>query len=170
MSYSSYGGAAWRHDGIDRLRVDRSDAFFLDGQIVSTPGSWPGFQHSAVADGTAQPYHVIIGEGKQYIGLFKQSGVKLWGFHPDLIADVARESARWALASPAKGHKGRECTLQQGGLRVAWWYDDNFYVGARIAARGVVWRGWSGYGVVANYRPEDGLNERVARKARMLLE
>ena len=163
MSFSDYGGVAVRNDGTERRTPERCDAFLRRGEagleVVSTPGTWPGFAHSD-ADACQ---HVIIGEGKRFVGLYKQSTAKLWGFPRDVIESVgvAAEVAL-NLIGAARG----KLVIERRSLRIVWWYDDALYVGARLRVKGASWFGWSGYLIGAGHEQFEWRSARVERSAR----
>jgi hypothetical protein len=162
MAYSDYGGYAYRNG--ERVE-ERSDAVLTTEGIKSTPGLWPGW---ILPDGRGgNSFHVLLGDGPIYVGLYKQSCVSVFNNgeevplvglvkdqHPpeairvydhdeDKIEyvneDAFRESKRNLVVSVA-----------DHTLEIFWANDDNCYVYARLTQPdGVKWTGWSGYGVGA---------------------
>jgi hypothetical protein len=152
MSYSDYGGYAYRNG--ERVE-DRSDFTLLPGGgSFGTPGAYPGF--AAIAGGASQEdvekivsaphHHAVLGDGPIFVGLHKQSSVLVYretpeGFEsveiPDEWEDIDDESRR-------------EWTVDGVKIEAVRTQEDNYYQYVRVTQpNGVVWHGWSGYGVGA---------------------
>lgn len=177
MAYSDYGGYAY----LNGVRAtDRSDAVITD-IVKSVPGMWPGFAFMAqgLSPNEAAKLkdenpngHVVLGDGPLYVGLYKQSTVRVWlgGKEINLLPQgvdlpdglVSREDWQGnptedasldALGWAQKNHDRvpAEFAFPDGStLSVVWTEQDNFYVYAKLAhPNGNVWAGWSGYGVGA---------------------
>lgn len=138
MAYSDYGGYAYRNGIRDE---QRSDAVLSPEGIKSTPGSWPGW---TIPEGRyAASYHVLLGDGPIFVGLYKQSTIRLHrlGEEIELPADfVEDDDADSASRFEIDGYTLEAIRLQT----------DNHYIYARLTQPdGVVWTGFSGYGVGA---------------------
>jgi hypothetical protein len=72
MAYSDYGGYAYKN----RQRVvERSDAVLSPEGIKRTPGMWPGWTLEEGRSGVS--FHVLLGDGPIFVGLFKQSSLSI---------------------------------------------------------------------------------------------
>lgn len=146
MAYSDYGGLAYRNG----TRVlERSDVVITETGIASTPGQWPGW---LLAEGRCGgSYHVVLGDGPVLVCLRKQS-----------LSRVLKDGMELFAYGDLGGHiddgrKITEVTKEFDGykLRVVHQEEDNCYVYAELTEpSGVVWHGFSGYGVGAGF--EDG--------------
>lgn len=159
MAYSDYGGYAYRNG--ERVE-ERSDAVFSTEGIKSTPGMWPGW---ALPEGRGGgSYHVLLGDGPVHVALYKQSSVTLFlnGEEKNLVEIAATdlpEGRVWEhegvkhLDVPYPFTNDVEPTvfeIEGHRLEVRWVEDDNFYCFARLTQPdGIVWTGFSGYGVGA---------------------
>lgn len=160
MAYSDYGGYAYK-DG--KRREDRSDAVIDEGLIKSTPGMWPGFTIPAGRAGGS--YHVLLGDGPIFVGLYKQSTVSVsrLGESIDLLS-IAVGLPEEAIGQWDDGEKYLDTSFFSDGdyedparfeidgyrIEVYWIYDDNYYQFVKLSQPdGSVWHGWSGYGVGA---------------------
>jgi hypothetical protein len=156
MAYSDYGGYAYR----DGVRVpERSDCVLSPEGIKSTPGAWPGWTLPEGRGGHS--FHVVLGDGDVMLALYKQSTFQLYRRGEQL------EEIR--LLAPGQCVKIR---TYEGGVRIdtedlinddplvfvvdghtiTIWLteEDNYYIYAKLEQPdGVVWTGWSGYGVGA---------------------
>lgn len=162
MAYSDYGGYAYRNG--ERVE-ERSDcAIKPDGDLLSTPGMWPGFARHAMGAGKEQwpNGHAVLGESPLYLVLYKQGIGGL--YYNDKPLDMSR-----MLLDPQEGDffewqgqrhidsgkfkdSGRTAVLECEGVRISiyWEVTDNHYVHAKMEfPSGVTWTGWSGYGVGA---------------------
>ena len=172
MAYSDYGGYAYRNG----TRVEaRSDCQISpDGDMYGKPGMWPGF--AAMIDGGQVEYkkrkewpsgHAVLGDGPVYVVLYKQTTIMIYRGSDRLdaidilvgyIPDGAVKNYEY------DGKKGRyieyEAFIRSGKpavfgvdgcvITVHWVETDNYYQYARLEQPdGVVWHGWSGYGVGA---------------------
>jgi hypothetical protein len=167
MSYSDYGGYAYRNGS--RI-AERSDATISpDGDVFGTPGMWPGFA-ALLAGGKDELLkrqewpsgHVVLGDGPIYVALYKQSCVSLCrgperldplaflkGAPPEAVVDYDGKSY---LNHDYFKDLGECCVFEVDGWRLEVFFqiEDNHYQYARLAQpNGVVWHGWSGYGVGA---------------------
>ncbi len=167
MAYSDYGGYAYRNGA----RVEeRSDAVLSPEGIRSTPGQWPGWTLGAAA--SCGSYHVLLGSGPIFVGLYKQSTVTLhrlgemveW-LTPSAFPDRAKSytdkdglehnwvDAPFAFTGDAKATRHE---IDGHVLEVFWRETDNFYVYARLTEPdGITWTGFSGYGVGAGLEDAD---------------
>lgn len=169
MAYSDYGGFAYRNG----KRVDERSDYTItpDGGGFGTPGAYPGF--AAIAAGATGEqakeiasyphYHVVLGDGPIFIGLYKQSHVAIHrgAEELDLVAHAEPQltdeqvkdygSERY-VNKDAFLEAGKPATFLIDGhrLEVRWTEEDNYYQYARLTQPdGTVWTGWSGYGVGA---------------------
>ena len=137
MSYDEYGGRVYR-DGV-RIR-SREDAPIC-------------VQWSC---------HAVLGDGPVKLGLYKQSDVLV-------VVDGEELDVTGLLVDPPEGavyrperlnsdvlvtevfrRSGRPCVMEAGGCRMEVFFtdEDNYYQYARLTQPdGMVWLGWSGYGV-----------------------
>lgn len=161
MAYSDYGGFAYRNG---QRAEERSDAVFSTEGLQSTPGSWPGWTIPEGRNGKS--YHVILGDGPVHVCLYKQSSltIKRNGDDVDLISactvsDVPVQTygeGRWLDTDHFKKTEER-CSFEVDGhqIEVFWREEDNHYQYVRLTQPdGIVWTGFSGYGVGAGL--EDG--------------
>lgn len=178
MAYSDYGGYAYRNG--ERVE-SRSDATIgPDGDVFGSPGIWPGF--AAMAAGGREEYekrkewpsgHVVLGDGPIYVVLYKQSSVSIhrWQDSLDTIAllkDMPPEAIetwtdkencthQWLNTDYFKNTE-KCCVFEVDGLKleVLFREEDNHYQYARLTQPdGVVWTGFSGYGVGAGHEDAD---------------
>lgn len=133
MAYSDYGGYAYRNG--QRIE-ERSDACLTTEGIKSTPGMWPGI---VIPEGrSGGSYHALLGDGPIHVGLYKQSYVEVFKHREALPTDF--DSDRGEDAVEIDGWK----------VEIKYEESDNYYVYVRvIQPDGVVWHGFSGYGVGA---------------------
>ena len=188
MSYSDYGGYAYRNG--EHL-IDRSDCVLTDAP-KSMPGMYPGFAY-LMQGSTAEDYqrdtdsypsgHVVLGDGPSWVALYKQTDVLVWALGrrvdieslandpiPDECYTDAYGPRRFSPAGQveALGEVRLSFTLPGATLDVAWTYEDNYYVYARLVTdAGDVWTGWSGYGVGAGLE-DAGYGYSTSDRARTL--
>jgi hypothetical protein len=171
MAYSDYGGYAYRNG----VRVEeRSDAQITDkGDTFGSPGMWPGF--AAYAIGGKEEYekrrewpsgHAILGDGPIYAVLYKQSYLMIHRGPERLeVVDLLKDAPPEAVSSYE--HEGETtrylntdhfketedlAVFEVDGVRIEVYFreEDNHYMYVRlIQPDGVVWTGFSGYGVGA---------------------
>lgn len=161
MAYSDYGGYAYRNG--ERLE-DRSDVVLSPEGIKSTPGQWPGWTLPEGRCGGS--YHVLLGDGPIFVGLYKQSGMSIHRLGEEIEpADLMLDSPDGAVSIGEWDGKpyryinsdhfiaeGVPCVLFVDGCRidVHWLVSDNHYQFVRLEQPdGTVWHGFSGYGVGA---------------------
>lgn len=143
MSYSAYGGYAYRN-GL--LVKERSDAVFLTPKIASTPGIWPGYTYP-----DRETFHVLLGDGPLYVGLVKGS----WFIVLDRGVAIEEFSGKFPTGSMQR------LDLPDGAfLNTRAWEDPQpnddtdpeFGILARLQhADGTVWLGFCGSQVGAGY-------------------
>lgn len=178
MAYSDYGGYAYRN-GI-RI-VERSDATITpDGDTFGTPGIYPGFGMLAAgldADEVKKriqwPHgHAVLGDCPIYVALYKQSSLSIYRLNERLdLLDLAGEKYPGAVTSWE--YKGETQTyfdtegfdddnplvIEFDGYRIeaVFLYQDNYYMYVKLVQPdGVMWHGWSGYGVGAGFDGDYG--------------
>lgn len=158
MAYSDYGGYAYRNG--ERV-VERSDVALSEAGLAATPGMWPGWSIEAGRAGGS--HHVLLGDGPLYLSLRKQSTVRLYRLHEeqDLLSLVAEPWIQVYDHDPDKTRyinsdhgiaSGEAMVAEFDGhrLTVYFTHEDNHYVYAQLEQPdGVVWNGFSGYGVGA---------------------
>lgn len=169
MAYSDYGGYAYRNG----VRVEsRSDCTITpEGDTFGTPGMWPGFA-MALAGMDAEEItkrrewpngHAVLGDGPIFVTLYKQSSTGLYrGPIPieliDLPGVVVEEWTDkegvlhcWVDTDHYK-NSGEPLRAEVDGWTLTVYYEitDNHYQYAELRQPdGIVWHGWSGYGVGA---------------------
>jgi len=152
MAYSDYGGYAYRN-GI--LIKERSDAVLTTEGIQSTPGMWPGF---VIPEGrTGGSFHVLLGDGKVLVGLYKQSHVAIYkdGEEIKLVDLLPVEGIKTYgedsyVDSEYYKESGLPCivTVDDYQIEIYWEETDNHYQYVRLTQPdGNIWTGFSGYGV-----------------------
>lgn len=144
MSYSDYGGYAYRN-GV-RV-VERSDAV-LAPEIISTPGAWPGFLPQAQAG--YEHFHVLLGDGPIFVGLYKQTWFSVHRSIEDLGIMDGLDRGDYDLEHPF--------VVEVDGvmITVVWEETDNHYLYVQLKQPdGTCWCGWSGYGVGAGLEEVD---------------
>lgn len=159
MAYSDYGGYAYRNG----LRVvERSDAVLSPEGVKATPGQWPGWTIPEGRNGGS--YHALLGDGPIFVGLYKQSTVTVFRLGEELdVADLLQDPEEGSISSYEHDSKkvryintdhyiakGEPYMLLVDGWRIEVQptIEDNHYVYARVTQPdGVVWHGFSGYGV-----------------------
>ena len=164
MAYSDYGGYGYRNG--DRVEA-RSDAVLSLEGIWATPGMYPGFADPEMwknPEEHAPYYHVILGDGPIFVGLYKQSGLYIHRLSEklDLLSLCVSEappvykSGKYPpyLDVPHGLHElGREMLefeVDGHRIRAHWLETDNYYLFVRLEQPdGTVWTGFSGYGVGA---------------------
>ncbi len=160
MSYSDYGGYAFRNG---RLVLERSDAVLSPEGLKSTPGMWPGWTLPEGRGGRS--FHVILGDGPIFVCLHKQSSLSVYrGMESLDLLPLGVEVPAEALWHPTEApetsyidtdyYKDRDALLrlEVDGciIDVAWRESENHYQYVRLhQPDGVVWHGFSGYGVGA---------------------
>lgn len=162
MAYSDYGGYAYRNG---EHVLARSDTVLTPEGVQSTPGQWPGWTLEAGRNGGA--YHVLLGDGPIFVGLYKQSYVKLHRLAEDLeltdfIVDAPEgavemyNEGRWLNAEHFKTtEEPAHFEIDGHKLTLYFLIGDNHYCYAKLEQPdGTVWTGFSGYGVGAGL--EDG--------------
>lgn len=170
MAYSDYGGYAYRN-GV-RI-VERSDFTLTpDGKGFESPGMWPGFG-AIIAGMTPEEAekirsypsgHAVLGDGPIIVCLYKQSSVTVYrGFdevHLRTLPDVklthytksnTNETFTYVDANWYRDNDTPCITTIDGHKLEIWWVEsDNYYQYVRLdQPDGVIWTGWSGYGVGA---------------------
>ena len=155
MAYSDYGGYAYRNG----VRVpERSDAVLTPEGIRATPGQWPGWTIEEARSGGS--FHVLLGDGPIFIGLYKQSGLTIHrlGTALDIIplaqdpVYIERYGDTDYLHYRAYEDIEDQCVFKVDGHTVTahWRKTDNHYQFVRLEQPdGNIWHGWSGYGVGA---------------------
>jgi hypothetical protein len=158
MAYSDYGGYAYRNG----VRVkDRSDAVLTPDGVKATPGMWPGWVLTEGRSG--ESHHALLGDGPIFVGLYKQSTVRIYQLGEELsqadfvVTGVAPDAfhewgGRKYVDSQPFVNADAPVIFEVDGrrLEVRWAEEDNYYVYARLTQPdGVVWTGFSGYGVGA---------------------
>lgn len=148
MAYSDYGGYAYRNG--DRV-TDRSDATITpEGNTYGTPGNYPAFarldagmDYEDVVKTLEWPSgHAILGDGPIYLVLYKQR-VRAVFRGPERIFYILHESGDGKLI--------RVC-VEDHTIEIIHTEEDNHYVYAKMTQpNGIVWHGWSGYGVGAGF-------------------
>lgn len=170
MAYSDYGGYAYRNG----IRIEgRSDCTITpEGDTFGTPGSWPGFamiaagiEKDEVEKRLSWPSgHAVLGDGPSYVVLYKQSSTSLYRGPEeiDLLSTVdSPVIAEWT-DDTGKLHRWLEtdhykdsgnpvvARLQDAKVTIFYEETDNHYQYVQVEQDdGVVWHGWSGYGVGA---------------------
>ena len=83
MAYSDYGGYAYKNG---KRVIERSDAIIAP-DVETVPGMYPGWaliiqgydKDEAMSLRQNNPNgHVVIGDDPVYIGMYKQSSIRLW--------------------------------------------------------------------------------------------
>lgn len=173
MAYSDYGGYAYRNG----VRVeDRSDCTITpEGDTYGTPGSYPGFALLGAGMDIADVKkrldwpsgHAVLGDGPIYVVLYKQSALLLHR-GPERLNEIDHLSTQgegvietW-VDKDGKTHRWIDtdkfklselpCEFLIDGVKVTvfWRIEDNHYQYVKVEQPdGVVWTGWSGYGVGA---------------------
>ena len=140
MAYSNYGGFAYKNG----VREDsRSDVELSPEGLRSTPGQWPGF--TSTAPGRKECFHVILGSGPIFVGLYKQTMIAIFRGSERVENLYWDEKAGLFLSRKVDGVL----------IEMRWEVTDNHYQYVRmIEPNGTVWTGFSGYGVGAGL--EDG--------------
>lgn len=194
MAYSDYGGYAYRNG--DRI-PDRSDAVITaDMTNLGEEGAYPGFV--AIAKGmSAEQFeearaasvdgHVVLGDGPVLIAMYKQTSFSVHVLSdgkftivdlleagkdlPDAAIseyDGKRHFSSWNLANKDVGKVQFEVAGHQ--IEALFEESDNYYQFARLTQPdGVVWTGFSGYGVGAGLE-DCGYGYSTSRCARRLAE
>lgn len=153
MAYSDYGGYAFRNG----VRVEeRSDFTVTPEGGFGTPGCYPGFavlgaggsQAQAMAVAALPSGHAVLGDGPIFVTLYKQSSVGVYRVADGVVSEIKGVPARqnW------DGSDDEAATFEVDGhkLTIHFTEEDNFYCYAQLEQPdGVVWHGWSGYGVGA---------------------
>lgn len=152
MAYSDYGGYAYRSG---KRVEERSDATITpEGDTFGTPGAYPGFAmiaagvpHSDVQKAIEWPMgHAVLGDGPVYLVLRKQWATLYVGPEKQDV-DIDRD---WSESAGAEQDQRKAVQLNGWNIEVAYTHEDNYYVYARVTQPdGVVWHGFSGYGVGA---------------------
>lgn len=158
MAYSDYGGYAYRNG--ERV-PERSDAVLTTEGVQSTPGMWPGW---LIPEGRAGgSYHALLGDGPIHVGLYKQSSLSIHrlGKELDLLELAGPDAPTWEyegrkyLDTDRYASSGDPLCLEVDGWVIEARFtdhatEDNHYLYVRVTQPdGVVWHGWSGYGVGA---------------------
>lgn len=155
MAYSDYGGYAFRNG--ERI-VGRSDACLTTRGVQSTPGMWPGFVIPEGRNGGS--FHALLGDGPIHVGLYKQSSLSICrlgekvNIVDQLPADAIYTCDNGEKFISADYYKCGDipCELNVDGWKITARFleDDNHYLFVRVEQPdGVLWHGWSGYGVGA---------------------
>jgi hypothetical protein len=159
MSYSDYGGYGYRN-GVKV--VERSDAVLTPDGLKSTPGMWPGWVHQEGRSGGS--YHVVLGDGPIFVCLYKQSSLSIHRLNEqlDVTSLLKNPEPNWVEHWEWEGEPRKSinvdwfkyselpCPLEVDGhvIEVRWTEEDNHYLYVRaMQPDGVIWCGWSGYGV-----------------------
>lgn len=179
MAYSDYGGYAYR----DGKRIEeRSDATITpEGDTFGTPGCYPGFALAA----SGMPFeevrktiewpsgHVVLGDGPIYVVLYKQTTLhiyrgperleemELMDSQPegsiDTWTDKEGKEHCWIKTDFFK-EAGTPCLFKIDGINITvyWLEEDNHYQYVQMEQpNGIIWTGWSGYGVGAGLEDAD---------------
>jgi hypothetical protein len=178
MAYSDYGGYGYRN-GLKV--VERSDAVLTPEGLKSTPGMWPGFVFQEGRNGRS--YHVILGDGPIFVCLYKQSSLSVHRLSEelDITSLLKHPEPHWVDQWEWKGEPRRSinvdwfksselpCPIEVDGhaIEARWTEEDNHYQYVRVTQPdGVVWCGWSGYGVgcgLSDYGYSDSDRDEVMR-------
>lgn len=161
MSYSDYGGYAYRNG---KHIIDRSDATITSaGDVFGIPGLWPGFVKDFVGE-EAKSWpsgHVVLGDGPIYVVLYKQSNIRIYRWLEQLdLLEILPDEYSHLIKTFQYDDSGKKyfdcdndkCHFDVDGYRIDYIteYTNNFYQYAKLTQPdGVVWAGWSGYGVGA---------------------
>ena len=141
MAYSDYGGFAYKN-GV--REESRSDVELSEIGLRSTPGQYPGFT-TLNSIQKKESFHVILGSGPIYVGLYKQTNVAIRR-GAENIENLYWDSKTGLLLSRK---------VDDVIIEVCFEYTDNYYLYVRvIEPDGTAWTGFSGYGVGAGL--EDG--------------
>lgn len=162
MAYSDYGGYAYRNG--ERV-VARSDATITpDGDTFGTPGMWPGIAKYAIGENAMDwpSGHVVLGDGPVLVVLYKQSTLRLFrGFEELDQLDCLAPGYEGFIDEFLDGTKYINDELGDSlglcvfnvddcKIEVQWEWTDNHYQYVQLTQPdGVIWVGWSGYGVGA---------------------
>jgi hypothetical protein len=138
--YTDYGGYAYRNGFT---MIDRSDCLVRKGALVgSTPGFWPGHRWKDIKPEEA--WHVVLGEGPLFLGLYKGSGLVFFnGDHLSPIGDLydyqvhRYEIAGQRVIAKIEQHEGR-----------------NFLLAKMIMTNNIIWSGYSGPEVGAGIKDD----------------
>lgn len=165
MAYSDYGGYAFRNG----VRVEeRSDCRIApDGMIVSSPGCWPGWVNigdpeKKEQEGSWPMEHVVLGDGPFYVGLYKQLNVSI--YDKNKFISHIEESITSTIKDEEKKVKhftqltGKVDSTPQPEYIVTTVFtdEDNYYSYVKLEQPdGVIWCGFSGYGVGAGLEDAD---------------
>lgn len=155
MAYGDYGGYAYRQG--ERVTA-RSDVSFKDIGV----------------DGDGGPrglHHVLIGDGPIYLSLIKQTYVSLYR-NGSILPIVPRVGPEWKADYSNAEHVwldyeyGIENTVpvefEIDGHFVTIWFErsHNYFTFIQLEQPdGIVWNGFSGYGVGAGFEEDDEGNE-----------
>lgn len=178
MAYSDYGGYAYRNG--ERV-PERSDAVLSPSGIKSTPGAWPGWTIEEGRNGGS--YHVILGDGPIFVGLYKQSSLTICRCMDEVpLLDCAielPEGAIWeALDETRYLNEDHFKTTEEIArfevdghvIEAAFRIEDNHYQYVRLTQPdGTVWTGFSGYGVGAGFE-DDSYGFSTSEREQLLRE
>ena len=171
MAYSDYGGFAYRNG--ERI-IGRSDCAICDDGFMASPGIWPGWvkiakavkggqdlEKARQAIATCEMFHVLLGDGPITIGMYKQSHISVWrqktaeplsshGISSAFMSDYAEGNY---LRVDDCCDKGPYTFYFEGDcLTLIYEQTDNYYSFVEWKQNdGVVWHGFSGYGVGAGF-------------------
>lgn len=169
MAYSDYGGYAYRNG---KRIEDRSDFTITPEGGFGTPGIYPGFVVAAQGGNTEEwmtrpHHHVVLGDGPLFVGLHKQTSLLLYRIVDGEIVKVdllsvkhnvpegqicEYEGERYISFPELEDSPERRLEFESDGWKIEWVNtdEDNYYQYVRLTQPdGVVWTGFSGYGVGA---------------------
>ncbi len=176
MAYSDYGGYAYRNG---EHILTRSDCAICSEGMMSSPGIWPGFammMEASEKGGNLEEarqkalncniMHVLLGDGPITVGLYKQSSISLWkGMDPLPLAPFVDEQYisdwkegnffsvwDWDEEQGSSYNNPPEIQIEGNRLSIICEESDNHYSYVQwVQPDGVIWHGFSGYGVGAGF-------------------
>lgn len=162
MAYGDYGGFAYRQG---ELVPERSDVYLLDAANAAPFGMW---SREAVKQAASAPeHHVLLGDGPIYLSLYKQNTVTLYRLGEEVpILSLVGLEWRASYSTVEEEYidtdygeeKGVPLEFDIDGHHVTIWfvYTNNYFTFAQVEQPdGVIWNGFSGYGVGAGFDDED---------------
>lgn len=173
MAYSNWGGYAYRNG---KRIVERSDCTIdPNGDLYSTPGTWPGFgmlqngvPYEDVIEQIKWPNgHVVLGDGPFYLVLYKNYGMLYKG--PERIDFFEYQNLNKEPWARGKTHRkvtelGDKITVvlkNTNGSMVAY---------AKIVhANGTKWHGFSGMSIGAGFENEEASRYHTLNTNRVML-
>ncbi len=151
MAYSDYGGYAYRNG--ERVE-SRSDAVISPEGIQSTPGAWPGWTLPVGRNGSS--WHVVLGDGPLLLAMYKQSYLKAHSIDEGVVTELAGAPERSWSDENGEAAQRYEETIDGHKIEAVFEQTDNYYAYVRLTQPdGVVWTGFSGYGVGAGLESGD---------------